>query len=1008
MATYILHLSDLHLNNQSPDCTVLCEAVKCTLRKNDNLIICFTGDITSKSEEVSFKNFKILFNDIIQNIQGFIDNEITYFIVPGNHDVEIAGRKYSDIRKSFSSKNKNDINKLFLKDLNLSAKALNLCNDFGCFNNSKLIEVKTLLINNLTYNFIILNTSPFSSINHEDKDFHYFPDDMFWPSLTKNDKKQITFLLAHHRPDWFEETSCTKFKKFLNERVSVFIHGHDHYVDASSVSSINGGDILYISAGELLVDSTNNLTGQFNLIKVDESNEGKINFISYSYSSEYNKFFPNQKRDFSYVNKLELRRLLPSFEENFFKTNDYSIELDLRNTFVMPYLEPLSEDSEPILNFDELCDFLIKNKQIYICGQSGQGKTSIAKSIFYYFKSKKWCLYLDCSTLNANNMEASIKSAFYRQYGDNSELFAIFSSSPKNDKIVILDGVELLDTDTKIQNFETTCENMFGYAVVTGLSFDDNLVKERDYSIFNNYFAFRSLGLTIKQRESLIIKICRERGINDDFTSKKIVSTVFDSLVLSSSADLTSPLLLSLLTLAIIDEKAYIERQTSNSFSLVFEFNIQSALSRFGKKDDLPKYFLFLSEIAYGIFKRHSEIYFDSKFIVASLYKAKSEHSFINLDLHKTLDIFLKSNIIVKNGKDSYKFCKNSYLAYFAARKISILVKNGDQQDVNEIISNITYGINGDILLFLIYLLKELKIIELTANKLEMFLKDVKEIDFDIKNNNILKKKNDYLPETKEQAETRTQLIQRMDYAEKRKIRKIRDREEKVFANVDYNQLLDNVLKTSKLIEIVSKAVSGFDEEIDDSKRQKMLDIVLSSVLKIIFVVYDFDKDINNIAIKQFDDQKLLAINKLKKQGNKEDLIKKIENISYVDYMYSKITTFTLNFLTGVASVAGSATSLPCIDKIKNNKFCYLLFKLIAYERFGKFDRFCSVLDDFYKNKKTADLKIVNRVVRMYAITKGLSKEQINRIFNITKLPKEKLLKFNYSFVSFEKKDKKD
>ena len=1003
MKVALVHLSDLHLKqNEDIDVNLFCDFLKNKFDSKTQLILCWTGDMTHNGSETQFEKFENLLNKIFALLNSYYENNVIFMPVPGNHDIDLSGnfRNYKSIQDAIHSKDIDVIEKQYREEFLYCAPALNFCKKFDCFKTSNIFDCKKFIFGDVHLNFVLINTSPFSSKKHEDKDFHYFTKSEDLPNLTKNDNKTITFVLSHHRADWFEEESEKVFNDYIKDKSSVYIHGHDHDINTMQVYQKNEQH-LTLCGGQMEI-SHNKLIGEFNILAFDTNDAFVMTNYSVKFNKEFEKFICDFNGEFEVVNKLKLRLFNKKFISRFFSVDDLFAGFDIRKLFVMPLLDPIFSENSQLFEFSDVIDFFEKNKSIHLTGDSGQSKTTIAKMIFNYYLGSKWIIYFDEKNLNANNFSSSLKETFFEQYDGDEELFKVFNEANKDDKILILDGLENLNTSTKIENFKNF-KQKFGYVVLTSIDKDDKNIIDENEDILKNYIIYRSLGISLKQREMLITKICLNKDIDNEEIIQKIISSVEASLALSSSLDLTSPTMIILLTNEIIDKKMYEERRTSDAFSIVFEYNVNNLLVKCGKKAELSAYNLVLSELAYSVFKKHSEIYFCSEDILISLKEAKKHHSHIDFDFQHAMDVFTKSNIIVKTKSDSYKFSRNSFLSYYAAKKICSNIKKGITDDIKFILDDITYGLNSDIFLFVIYIHKDLEIISSVSKKLNDALKDIPEINFEEKNILILKKETNFPAENIKQLETRQQLVQRLDSNEKARMKKNAKKEEKIFEKIEYSSLMNSVLTATKLIEILSKVVSGFDEDIEDDLRKVYLDQVLKSSLKILFLISDFDKDTSDFFESQFETNKVLLIKQLEERDERAEEIEKIKKLTYADYLYRKITTMILNFLTSISNICISQISIPLVDSISNDVYFYAIFKLCAYERSGKYERFKNVLSYVFLNKKDCDLQLTRRLVRMYIIKNGLKNDRIKEIAKIASMRPEFLMKFNSSFIEYNK-----
>lgn len=1001
MRQLLIHLSDLHLKEiNSIDTSLFIESIKNHINeKTKNIFVCFTGDMTSSSKHDQFSLFNNFILRLKQDIETLSRAPTHVLIVPGNHDICLNNLSRTSHQISESLNKKELVDSLFLNELEECKDAISVCNNFDLHFEDGLFAYTKYELGSVDINFVGLNSAPFSSKRHDDKDIHFIPKTSSWPHIDNN-KKQITIFMSHHRADWFEEESQKLYNSYLDSNVSLFLHGHEHEYDQKFIDG-SKSKMSVLAGGELKIDN-HILHGSFNIVEINDEEIESFKYFGYEFNSNTDSFVCKIDRCMTMPFKPFKYSMKQDFLDAFFLVEEISgtNKYLLNEIFEMPYLTPQLEDDDfGISSFDELIRYFEEKKKIFLFGQSGEGKTSILKMIFNHYKEKKWCLYLDENNLNPNNMEHSIKSAFFSQYTGDNDLYLSFKSSPKNQKILLLDDIKILDTSSKQKMFSTYVSNCFGYFAAAGLEIDEKLFSEDDNKLFNSYYAFRCLGMIRRQREAFIVRICNKNNIYDDATIKQVLSATYNSLSLSSTLDIASPNLLLLLTHNIISKKMYEERNTSNAFSVVFEDNINNMLSSFGKRESLDDYYLVLSFVAFDAFERSNVVITEDE-LYSSFFNAKKESGHISFDFSSFENVVCQCGLIQRIDNNKYKFYRNSLLSFFAAKHISSFRRNEREKVIKELIGTISYGLNSDVFLFVIYFLKESEIIEIINDRINYVLEGVDEIDFDKKNVTVLKKESKFHPETAKQAETRHQIINRISENEKKKLKSIVKKEQQVFDNKQgsLNEYFDKISKSIKLIEILCKASSGFKQEINGKSRSDFINTIISSCLKILFLIFDLDKDEAEYREKLFENEKSKVIKAIEENDpSNKYLIKKIKNKTFSEYMYDSLVTISLNLLLSISNILTTNISIPFISDIDSEKYAYELFKMCCFISSGKTTSFISELQKVY-DKNRRDYGIARRLVRLYVVLNGMSDKEITTVSRITTINKLSLLKYNYSF----------
>ena len=147
-------------------------------------------------------------------------------------------------------------------------------------------------------------------------------------------------------------------------------------------------------------------------------------------------------------------------------------------------------------------------------------------------------------------------------------------------------------------------------------------------------------------------------------------------------------------------------------------------------------------------------------------------------------------------------------------------------------------------------------------------------------------------------------------------------------------------------------------------------------------------------AEKEFEEKKKLLLEEAREKNVDERKIKKIEEFDIVHAFYDALITFVLNIESAMARIICSRASLPTIGRLEEKAFFKKLFKIITYCETGNFKAFCNQIESVYsdENKNKEQSLIIDRVVRIFVITNGLSSGQCLKLSKITGTPQMKLL----------------
>ena len=984
MKTLIIHLSDLHLgkyseehkiDNSNIDISKFLLIFKNDKNKYDNCFIVFSGDCTSSSKKRDFEDFDSLIQKIKNELYNLLLIDIKILIVPGNHDIDLKSAstpRIEQIQSKYKSNSK--ISQLYLESLHGMQNAIDYCKSYGIDFDNKSIVYKTYdLKANSRINFVLVNSAPFSCKNHVDKDVHYLMSSQ--RQIHGNPRKgynSIEIIVSHHSPEWFEENSKQGLDNYIDEVASMCLFGHEHNIK-SVVEMDESGNVVKSKAGELDIED-NQLTGSFTKIIIDHDNN-LCTAILYEFSS----------LDNSYINKINLDKFSLkvnncfSFDLNYYtkNINPYIIEnLREKDVFIFPTLNA-NGSQQNIDSFDQLCNFINNEKCLILSGHSNIGKTNILHRIMEEYARDKWKILYDCSYYGSNrkSYENNIKSIFKETYKYSNKFYNDFVAETIENKIILIDNLESIKISEDRKNLIRYCQDNFGYIIISVTDVDMKRLQHSIADIYNSDISFSVVGFSIKKRFDLCKKICTIKNITNENDINTIKNLVEASIKTCRIIDMSDPYYLCLLVNNVIDNRVFYERDTTDAFSIIFSYSIEEAIVKASTKEILPNMISVLSKLCFDMVFNKKTIYFNYNDLKDAIDDRNYKFRNITIDCFSALEILRNSKLVLCYG-DEYKFQRNSIVAYFASKEVIRLFNKKDEKYLKELTENISFGINGDVLLFVAYELKNIKLFFDIQDYLYDLLKDFDEISFSVKNNAILRSNKVLLPETSAQAENKKTFYNRIDDKEKKQIVKADEKENNVYT-YNNDEKANEILKIFKMLELSCKAISGFEEAIEYPDRETLLAFTLSAALKLVNLIFSFSQEDIDELTNDFNEWKEKKISDLKSRKISDDKIKKIQSIDLVHIIYDYLTTWILNMESGMASIMVSKTSLPLINNLDDKNFCYQIFKLHAYLHFGETDLFVSYLDNIYKKNNIELSYILNRIVRVFVI---INSNKINHV----------------------------
>lgn len=216
---------------------------------------------------------------------------------------------------------------------------------------------------------------------------------------------------------------------------------------------------------------------------------------------------------------------------------------------------------------------------------------------------------------------------------------------------------------------------------------------------------------------------------------------------------------------------------------------------------------------------------------------------------------------------------------------------------------------------------------------------------------------------------------------------------EKKFSPLETENESNDVLKVIKLIEIISKGVSGYKHLIKNNNRIRMFEIVTSSLYKLIYKVFD----LSNQEYEEFYNEFTNRI--IEKDPNKTsvEIEKQITNL-----LYDLLSTFSLNIITGISNIFVTKNSIEIVNSIPdyNEKnellFNNVLLKCICFERYGHEEKFINYVISVFDELKTFDQKnMIKRILFHFIISKSLNYQNLEKLCSKLNLNREKIFLLN-------------
>lgn len=985
MKLLFLHLSDAHFKNDTYYSEKIINAQVQALNsigEFDKCFIMFSGDLTFSGQVNEYKKasnyLRALWNKICTKFNKY--GNVCTRVVPGNHDINFNGesRDRTIIRSMI---NEGKIDEKIDNELTNFNNFYNFVSRFYCFKTQKLCDCQVYEYDGKRFQINLINSELFSSCNDsiqdDDKGLHYLPN-YVWDYVERRKDVDFVVTMSHRGPEWFNWDSATSFKNHLINTADLFLYGHEHFDDIHNVcqkdnylvKSIAQGmdfDKSIISFTTFLVDLNSNIieSKMFILDKEEglfiSSNEKKFD-IQKNKNSQY-IIEPNEK----YKNEISL-------DDNKQVVSSY---------YVFPGVEVEGKENyEEIKDFSNFLTLLTSKKQVIIEGSDSSGKTALLKQAYLSLIGTYVPIYLNVDTIVKKDPETVLKNAFAKQYGDKSVDYEKYLQIDKDKKIILIDDLSKIQSKYIDPLYEYLFEKV-GHVVciVDSKQIIDfvNIVKERyqaqdvaKVSILPFYSIKR---LELIRKNLACINNVEYNDLNAQ--AEAINKFIKENIKLFS----LSPKFIKMYVDSCINDTE-LTSTNKNVFGRVFETNLVNRIRKFASDVDIDEYFVLLEEIAY-------QIHFNEKYplgisdMVSIIENYNRDYS-MRINVQKFCQIMVDAKVLVEDD-NYYYFYNNNFLAYFVAKCLNTKYANGEGKDeLQSLIKNICFNINGDILLFLSYITSNLGILRAIRQAAESHTSQWEEFDIDKGNIGFVlnaKCQVNTLPSEKD----RQQKERREKKFEKAASRQDKIEREKLY---DYNK--DDIdtdgYKISQALifmNLICKILPGFNHRLKTQEKINIAKDIYEFPNKIIYkILAPIDKDFDNIVNDLYN-----VIKEIKADITEDEVKQAFINVA---------ETLILNIYDISARLSVTEKTIEVIEHEERKNTNNLIQQVMFYENMGKFGAFTDKAIALYDSTKVPLVKsmlsrivykhfLCNKDIKIVGKAESVAKKFLGKSFNKAK-----------------------
>lgn len=722
MRISFLHLSDFHLNDSKGVHPAKIQAIVDSLgvyTPIEGIVIVLSGDIAATGQANQYKIAATFLKRLIPEIRrqySISEKNTKILIVPGNHDIDWGRSTRLDSSKirSFDEKE---------RALHLQQELKSMKNYFsfsdrnGCFFPywmhipfGQLVTRKILHFDNgYRIEANLLNTAPFSC--DSDDGLHYLPEDAIH-SLTTESNADFSFVVMHHSPDWFEFSQKKELENTLSKRCSLAFYGHEHFPGTQNVLYDNGNRIVKQAGGAWWQSSVPTLSDYYAALFDTESR--KYFLSKFSWNADRSAFVATMKQEHILMQKSLCGTGL-TYQEKYIATvmadSKNTIAQSVSDYFVFPTLRfNASKEYSRGKAIDKMEDFIAfikENRYVAVMGGSNSGKTTLLKMTFKELQTQYVVLYCGTDDITGRSQENILKELVTDTYGADS--YSLFQAIPSDKKVIIIDDLHRI-SPKHLNKFLRGIEDIFGTIVVASeeTSQFDIVQMVKDNIKASKEFKKASISrLYAEKRLALIQKIVLIKTDNDELKAAGIARTLeqcLNSYKLAFRTDIDFVVQFVDYYCAHFGE---LDKSDATVFSKVFEASIERSIAPHlvGRKENSNDIIVALSEIAHYIhFNKEYPINAEHIHEVIAAYCEYYDNRYLTAE--RFIEIGVNSGLLSRtsNGYE-YRFASKNHLAYFVAKALNRRFHDtGDTTDLESIVRQSCFSINGDILLFMTYI----------------------------------------------------------------------------------------------------------------------------------------------------------------------------------------------------------------------------------------------------------------------------------------------------------------
>lgn len=962
MKIALIHFSDFHVKASDSFSDTKIKSMLDSLNvlgKVDEFVIVFTGDLAHSGEINEYKASRALFGKIIDGIKRNKNVEyINLVMIPGNHDLCLPQnpRDRKEIQSHYDDETIDDFLEIELTYLD---NFYNISNAKGK-TNFRLINNCTCSFDGYTIQFNQINTAPFSTLEPDDKELHYFPQEKL-RFLNKKDNVNLCITLMHHNCESFNWMYKSDLETAIVNSSEMLFIGHDHREQFSTISVENSLNTWISAAGEMRFSSIEK-ADSFNVIVVDTCN---ILFDGYSFSWNVKSKIYNHKHTVISQKIIQhTGRLSPVCEfTKSIKEDGYNRSKDFTKYFVFPKLVTEAKNEfgkiDEIKTVEELFDVIKDKKRIVITGANSSGKTTLLKYVYCESVLQYTPIILSVDASMKIKSSNCLKHLFEDQYGDDRDLYERFLQLPKTEKIIIVDGWDLIQNIHERKKLFDQLEENFEY-IILGINDKHEDLVETIKGDVQKEISFCELHIKpffTEKRNQLVRKICNNK---DMFTDEDIdnVTRLIDHVIQNNSGMfLLNPGFIICYTNYFLDAPIPDYARGECVFSEVFEFELKRAIIEFSDKNMVDETLTVFEEIAGYMYTQQKEK-LTTETINTIVETYKTDYG-VDISSKKVLETAYEAKVFKQCDDCSVYFYNKNHLAYFIAKYLIRKFKEepSNKEGIMYALKHICFGINSDIILFMLYIQNDIQTIMSILNEAGLLLEPWSEISIDNKNIAVLTSSSgiDIKPPTddeKREYERVQEKAEELSYTEE-----IIDAKD-VFSYDEskFDSPENKLIRAIKYTELLCKSLPAFNSTMKLSQKTQLVSAAYSFPRKIAYAVLrPIDLDFKSICDSLYEFVQTNNITTKKGQQYTPELIKEL----VIDYSRA----YMLSTFDHFSELCTSPKTISILTEKNIGDTSEALIRLLTIENSGNTEMLIKEAEAILKNVKELDVEIMIKLI---------------------------------------------